>query len=341
MYWSTNEFLILWLHLFFSLYQYADPVSDLLDKWGAFRCRLFRESCVFHRGNYVKDLSRLGRDLNKVIIVDNSPASYIFHPDNAVSVGDQNKGCYRWCYRWCGRWIFLLSFPLRCPWPHGLTTCLTRSCWTSYRSSRGWAKWIASTQSSSNTGPQANATRPPPPSPQLQANRRSTIKEDKMQKAPATPREASSSSYHCFTGDRALPLSASNQPFIRVPQWLWTHGQPWSDMNQLIRVIGWKDECLEDIFLWRSVAMNSQPWTRLGKRISLWSGPGNRFWKKVYLQNTLDESLKRRLCAADSIWLLIFFFFRKIMPLFCQVAHYLSGVRSTWSLNVISDFFDF
>ncbi|KAI4892997.1 hypothetical protein NFI96_027322 [Prochilodus magdalenae] len=69
-----------------SLAKYADPVSDLLDKWGAFRCRLFRESCVFHRGNYVKDLSRLGRDLNKVVIVDNSPASYIFHPDNAVPV---------------------------------------------------------------------------------------------------------------------------------------------------------------------------------------------------------------------------------------------------------------
>ncbi|XP_064867717.1 carboxy-terminal domain RNA polymerase II polypeptide A small phosphatase 1-like isoform X3 [Oncorhynchus nerka] len=69
-----------------SLSKYADPVSDLLDKWGAFRHRLFRESCVFHQGNYVKDLSRLGRDLNKVIIVDNSPASYIFHPDNAVPV---------------------------------------------------------------------------------------------------------------------------------------------------------------------------------------------------------------------------------------------------------------
>uniref|UniRef100_G3PMR2 protein-serine/threonine phosphatase n=1 Tax=Gasterosteus aculeatus aculeatus TaxID=481459 RepID=G3PMR2_GASAC len=69
-----------------SLAKYADPVSDLLDKWGAFRSRLFRESCVFHRGNYVKDLSRLGRDLSKVIIVDNSPASYIFHPDNAVPV---------------------------------------------------------------------------------------------------------------------------------------------------------------------------------------------------------------------------------------------------------------
>ncbi|XP_054826788.1 carboxy-terminal domain RNA polymerase II polypeptide A small phosphatase 1 isoform X2 [Eublepharis macularius] len=67
-------------------HQYADPVADLLDKWGAFRARLFRESCVFHRGNYVKDLSRLGRDLTRIIIVDNSPASYVFHPDNAVPV---------------------------------------------------------------------------------------------------------------------------------------------------------------------------------------------------------------------------------------------------------------
>lgn len=49
-----------------------------------FRYRLFREACVYYRGNYVKDLSRLGRDLNKVIILDNSPASYIFHPNNAV-----------------------------------------------------------------------------------------------------------------------------------------------------------------------------------------------------------------------------------------------------------------
>lgn len=69
-----------------SIFKYADPVADLLDRWGVFRARLFRESCVFHRGNYVKDLSRLGRELSKVIIVDNSPASYIFHPENAVSI---------------------------------------------------------------------------------------------------------------------------------------------------------------------------------------------------------------------------------------------------------------
>uniref|UniRef100_A0A8C1W386 Mitochondrial import inner membrane translocase subunit TIM50 n=1 Tax=Cyprinus carpio TaxID=7962 RepID=A0A8C1W386_CYPCA len=69
-----------------SSFKYADPVADLLDQWGVFRARLFRESCVFHRGNYVKDLSRLGRELRNVIILDNSPASYIFHPENAVPV---------------------------------------------------------------------------------------------------------------------------------------------------------------------------------------------------------------------------------------------------------------
>ncbi|XP_025069166.1 carboxy-terminal domain RNA polymerase II polypeptide A small phosphatase 2 isoform X3 [Alligator sinensis] len=69
-----------------SLAKYADPVTDLLDQRRVFRARLFRESCVFHQGCYVKDLSRLGRDLRKTLILDNSPASYIFHPENAVPV---------------------------------------------------------------------------------------------------------------------------------------------------------------------------------------------------------------------------------------------------------------
>ncbi|KAJ1347541.1 CTD small phosphatase-like protein 1 [Parelaphostrongylus tenuis] len=69
-----------------SLAKYADPVADLLDKRGVFRSRLFREACVYHKGNYVKDLAKLGRDLNKVLIIDNSPASYAFHPENAIPV---------------------------------------------------------------------------------------------------------------------------------------------------------------------------------------------------------------------------------------------------------------
>ncbi|CEF65597.1 NLI interacting factor domain and Dullard phosphatase domain, eukaryotic and HAD-like domain-containing protein [Strongyloides ratti] len=69
-----------------SLAKYADPVSDLLDPKGNLRSRLFRESCVLYNGNYVKDLSKLGRPLDQIIIIDNSPASYAFHPENAIAV---------------------------------------------------------------------------------------------------------------------------------------------------------------------------------------------------------------------------------------------------------------
>ncbi|KAI0786734.1 HAD-like domain-containing protein [Abortiporus biennis] len=69
-----------------SLSKYADPVLDRLDPDRTVAHRLFRESCYNHRGNYVKDLSQLGRPIGDTIILDNSPASYIFHPHNAVPV---------------------------------------------------------------------------------------------------------------------------------------------------------------------------------------------------------------------------------------------------------------
>ncbi|SNX86863.1 related to PSR1 - plasma membrane phosphatase required for sodium stress response [Melanopsichium pennsylvanicum] len=69
-----------------SLSKYADPVLDMLDIHHSVRHRLFRESCYNHKGNYVKDLSQLGRQIGDAIIIDNSPASYIFHPNNAVPI---------------------------------------------------------------------------------------------------------------------------------------------------------------------------------------------------------------------------------------------------------------
>jgi carboxy-terminal domain RNA polymerase II polypeptide A small phosphatase len=67
-----------------SLAKYADPVLDLLDIHKVVDARLFREACSPYKGNYVKDLNLLGRDLKDSIIIDNSPASYLFHNDNAI-----------------------------------------------------------------------------------------------------------------------------------------------------------------------------------------------------------------------------------------------------------------
>ena len=68
-----------------SLRKYADPVIDLLDTYKVVRYRLYRDSCVSTKGNFVKDLSTLGRDMKAILIVDNSPVSYLFDPSNAIA----------------------------------------------------------------------------------------------------------------------------------------------------------------------------------------------------------------------------------------------------------------
>mmetsp|Transcript_18287 Transcript_18287/g.33344 ORF Transcript_18287/g.33344 Transcript_18287/m.33344 type:complete len:295 (-) Transcript_18287:2148-3032(-) len=70
-----------------SLAKYADPLLDLLDKDCRVRWRLFREACCPYEGNYVKDLNCLGRELSNIIIIDNSPHSYVFQPMNALPIG--------------------------------------------------------------------------------------------------------------------------------------------------------------------------------------------------------------------------------------------------------------
>ncbi|EGO52433.1 hypothetical protein NEUTE1DRAFT_72012 [Neurospora tetrasperma FGSC 2508] len=69
-----------------SVSKYGDPLLDQLDIHNVVHHRLFRESCYNHQGNYVKDLSQVGRDLKDTIIIDNSPTSYIFHPQHAVPI---------------------------------------------------------------------------------------------------------------------------------------------------------------------------------------------------------------------------------------------------------------
>ncbi|ANQ10027.1 Phosphatase [Plasmodium coatneyi] len=69
-----------------SLPKYANAVIDKLDKDNICAYRLFRESCTFWNNNYVKDLKILGRDLNNVVIIDNSTFVHKFCEDNCILI---------------------------------------------------------------------------------------------------------------------------------------------------------------------------------------------------------------------------------------------------------------
>jgi CTD nuclear envelope phosphatase 1 len=63
-----------------SVQEYADPVIDWLEQERKyFVGRYYRQHCTFRNGAYIKDLSSIEPDLSKVMILDNSPVSYIFH----------------------------------------------------------------------------------------------------------------------------------------------------------------------------------------------------------------------------------------------------------------------
>ena len=75
--------------------EYADPILDLIDKNKIFfDKRLYRQHTIIKDNLVIKDLSKLGRDLSKVIILDNIPQNYDLQKENGIFIrnfyGDDN-----------------------------------------------------------------------------------------------------------------------------------------------------------------------------------------------------------------------------------------------------------
>ena len=73
---------------------YADIVLNELDKNNSIKFKLYRKHTEQINGIFIKDLSKLGRDISKIIIIDNNKDNFSLQPENGLHIcsflGDQN-----------------------------------------------------------------------------------------------------------------------------------------------------------------------------------------------------------------------------------------------------------
>jgi len=69
-----------------AMQDYADWVLDQIDPHRYVKHRLYRQHAMKRETSYIKDLSRLGRDIKKVIIVDNVCENFQLQPENGILI---------------------------------------------------------------------------------------------------------------------------------------------------------------------------------------------------------------------------------------------------------------
>lgn len=69
-----------------AMQDYADSVLDQIDKEGLIKYRLYRQHTSPYGQLIAKDLSKIGRDLSKSILVDNVADNFALQPDNGIFI---------------------------------------------------------------------------------------------------------------------------------------------------------------------------------------------------------------------------------------------------------------
>lgn len=76
------------------MYSNSKFIEQVCESLDPFKTNIFyklgKEATRIEKGTYVKDLKFLGRDLNKVIVLDYNPESVKYQPDNLILVPEFN-----------------------------------------------------------------------------------------------------------------------------------------------------------------------------------------------------------------------------------------------------------
>lgn len=73
----------------------ADEIVDKLDKQHFAMHRLYRDATKFVGGEHLKDLSKMNRDINRIVLIDDEPISAQLQPRNVINIKPFKNGSDR------------------------------------------------------------------------------------------------------------------------------------------------------------------------------------------------------------------------------------------------------
>ena len=66
---------------------YAEPILDIIEKNKKyFSYKFYREHAIIRDNNLIKDISRIGRDMSKILLVDNMSHNFYLNEDNGILI---------------------------------------------------------------------------------------------------------------------------------------------------------------------------------------------------------------------------------------------------------------